>query len=1496
MTFSVIQKGVMKMIKKTFDKYSLSQEKKDTLFERINMSVTNTATEETEEKENTKVGFMRYAAIAASVILLTGITMLIIHFATPGQQIDVSTPQNNVFESNLNINSSEEKEEFIDPLSLPFYKDSAVMDMQPQKYGYTGSEAVRFAEKTYENYRFIVAGDFIRREEDIYEAYLDLYVYKNDNLLGIAGRLDTGSRSMGVKISRADGDSFETDFITIIPMTEDGKIYPLVALTVSDITGYYNSLYYETYRGMGFETMTSFFSVTNDVPFKFSGSCELATWFPDFDPDKITVNGTTITDDREWETIFNFENKTAYVDAVFYDDEKQELLNNLLPFEDSNIPVYDGSLFETSKVPYVDVLVEEKTCGDYTFTLIGNFIRRSEDADSYFGGFRLIVSKNGKAIKGPFIATVDYGQQFGISTPKDYNYKDMLKCYMMKQNGREYPLATVTYNIPQEDTRESIGADSLTRFFTVRNGISEPFTDGGTINYKNLPSDVEISGLSIKDSVNLKRITFDFENRKATITELNDAEDIDVRQCTYYKDSAIYKDGSTAIGESEFVRFAEKECTVEGKHEGNYKFIVGGKMTKTEDGAFSVSLNLYLYRNDNLVRVQNAISDGGFDFTVSAEDIQSFGDTVLDLQEFKYFGTPYPLAVVTAKPNSSILEDKFPTANFSTVSNFFTVRSSQVTVVGAELAMFYDGGMFYPDYTKNVTFRISENDSGMTVMVDEKGWEVFFNPETLTVHITADKAYNVGIKIEGENYADKKLIIGKYPKGDSPITFTTDSNGEARFDVLPCGTYMITDEDGNNIIYGKSDSIDITFDDGNNLMTIKGKPEEAENKDILSYPLYKDSKLFGEDKYNTGVSERVRFAEVSYGEYRFIVAGELTRTTTDYYNAKPEVYVYKNGEIIKDFGRLYTGIDDSGVEILVQDADSFTDDMLSVEMLTQNGKEYPLITLAVKGDGFTNYRGITGLYPMARYYTIPAFYSITDSGVPGMPYQFTGYDDINLYSPVLDDSIIIKDNSITDSKEWTVAFDFEKRTASVIPEKVTNINITFKGNVSYGNKNFYLQEYTLTDKEKVTIPFTTDSNGKAHFDELRCLTYNVFDEQGNIVSADPHGVVFRVFESNLESVWSLNLPGDSDAVAEELTIQFTGDISYTNRGLLYLIKTDKAFLDSTDKLTYTDKDLSVVPSYSVSADGKVVLDKADVGYYIVTGPMFLPTNDNGFTVFEVTNKDSYKTINVDLNKADIGTDRIGTNAPDSGSPWIEEENEYCTQDISFMGEKYCAISVDVKWDNLKNGGGTVPVKISGDKYDEEIHRAKRQLFSEYSEIYYNGVLYRKDEVFDNFLIRKVKPKNQNKYYIPVLYIKKSLKTEGNVVYAGSGVIPIVAGDLKMTDIKLKIDGFEKNKTVKDVRIYLLNELEVYLHQNGLDVDGYTDSFHDSDCIGGFSINEKGEFVVPDGWDSYIPSGYYAIGIVYDGDNGGYIVDHPVYYIDSDGNSEFKFRIEKDMFA
>lgn len=1202
------------MIKKTLDNYSLSDKQKDELFQRIENSL-NPSSGEQVEKEEKKRSFLKYASVAAAILVVTGVTALVVHLTSKGEPINVSTPQSSTTQSDGNDSQSGNSSDsdnsgsdtnplHEDPSVLPFYKDSTVMDMEPQEYGSKGMEQVRFAEKSYEEYRFVVAGSFTRREEDKYEAKFSLYIYKDEKLISAPCSFDLKGYQYAFDITKADMEQFDNKLMKIHTVWQDNKAYPLITLTNRVDKQVLSDLFYSE----DYEYGTIFFSVKDDQAFRFTLNGNFNFCYPDFEMESFSRN--VCTDKNGWVTQFDFENKTARVDAVFYDDEKQELLDSLLPFEDSSIPVYDGSLFEPSKVPYADVLVEEKNIGDYTFTLAGRFIRRSDDVDNYFGGFRLIVSKNGKAIKGPFIATVDYGAQGGVSAPKNYNYKDMLKCYMMEQYGIEYPLAIVTYNIPEEDTRESLGADSLSRFFTVRNGVSEPLE--GVINYKNLsPNAIKSAGLSIKDSANRKRITFDFENRKATVTEITDPQDIDVRQLPYYKDSAIYKDGSTAVGESEFVRFAEKEYVAEGKQGGNYKFIVGGKIEKSEDGAFNVSLDMYLYRNDNLVSVQNALSDSGFDFTVSGDDIEDFGDTVLDLKEFEYFSQTYPLAVVTAKPHSSILEDKFPSAGFTTVSNFFTVRATNISIVGAELALFYNGGMFYPDYTRNVTFREpgEANISG-SVMIDEKGWEVFFNPETLTAHITADKAYNVSIGIKGENYANKNLVMRRYPLIENEdILFTTDSNGKAHFDSLLCGTYIITDEEGNNIIDDKSESITITFDNGNTEITVKGKPPEA-----------------------------------------------------------------------------------------------------------------------------------------------------------------------------------------------------------------------------------------------------------------------------------------------------------FDTTAENVTLQFSGDSSYTNRGLLYLIKTDKAFLESSEKLTYTDKDLSVVPSYSVSADGKIILDSADVGYYIVTGPMFLPTNSNGFTVFEITSKDDNHTINIDLNKADINSDRVGMKEPEQVNPddyWPDGMYEFCMQDITFKNVTYSAISISAKWEQLENADGAYPYVIKGDTYEEEIHRARKENYSESCEIYYNGIIYTGKEVYDNFLVRDVMPYYQPDYRKTILYIRKDLKTEGNDIYAGNGFRSVNYGhdDVALRDIKLKVEGIDKKpEDFHDVWVVVLNELEVYMHRNNLNVNGYTDNFHYYDFVDGLSINENCELVVPEDYPHFnIHSGYTVIGVTHfiEDEYGSHLEFEdklPVYLINSDGSAEFSFWIEKNMFG
>ncbi|MBR4305576.1 MAG: hypothetical protein IKT78_01890, partial [Ruminiclostridium sp.] len=523
------------MIKKTFDNYSLSQNEKDALFERISNTVAKNSSKKAKEKQNNKISFMKYATAAASVILITGITALVLHLATPGQPIEISTPQNSNSGMVNSTDNSGTRPEDIDVLGLPFYKDSSVINMTPQPSGYEGSETVRFAEVRSDNgeYTYIVAGDFIRREENRYEARLNLYLYKDSQMLGKPGKFDIGAGTLYYSITKEDMEQFESRLLKVYSVSQNDKVYPLIALSHRVNKSVMEDLFYSD----EYEYGTILFSVKDDRLFRFNMNGDFETCYPEFDVESVSGNKTT--DKKGWVTEFDFENESAYADAAFYDEAEQEILDSLLPFEDSSIPVYDGFM-GNNDIPYAKVLIDTKTCGEYTFTLYASMVKRTDSPDRYFGHYSLIVSRNGRALSDSFIAAAHDTSQYAMRIPRDYNYSNMLKVYTMTQNGKAYPLASVTYNIPDEMIANGFGANSLTRFFTVRNGVGDFFSDS-FIDYKDLPSEVQVTDLSIGDSVNGKKIIFDFEKRRATVINLGDGE-INIKQRPYYKNSRIYNE------------------------------------------------------------------------------------------------------------------------------------------------------------------------------------------------------------------------------------------------------------------------------------------------------------------------------------------------------------------------------------------------------------------------------------------------------------------------------------------------------------------------------------------------------------------------------------------------------------------------------------------------------------------------------------------------------------------------------------------------------------------------------------------------------------------------------------------------------------------------------------------------------------------------------------------------------------------------------------------
>lgn len=163
----------------------------------------------------------------------------------------------------------------------------------------------------------------------------------------------------------------------------------------------------------------------------------------------------------------------------------------------------DNSLYKT-------VLLSSEKCGDYEFVLTADALNNSKDA--YTAKMKLSVRKNAETLSDDFIPAHSDGSQYGTKLYKNDDPNSILKTYMMIYDGKEYPLAIVTYKCSEDYVPK---AETLSRFFTVSDDRGMSFTDGGIINYPNLSDKCKVEGNKLIDGD--KTIEFDFKDITATV-------------------------------------------------------------------------------------------------------------------------------------------------------------------------------------------------------------------------------------------------------------------------------------------------------------------------------------------------------------------------------------------------------------------------------------------------------------------------------------------------------------------------------------------------------------------------------------------------------------------------------------------------------------------------------------------------------------------------------------------------------------------------------------------------------------------------------------------------------------------------------------------------------------------------------------------------------------------------------------------------------------------
>ena len=113
----------------------------------------------------------------------------------------------------------------------------------------------------------------------------------------------------------------------------------------------------------------------------------------------------------------------------------------------------------------------------------------------------------------------------------------------------------------------------------------------------------------------------------------------------------------------------------------------------------------------------------------------------------------------------------------------------------------------------------------------------------------------------------------------------------------------------------------------------------------------------------------------------------------------------------------------------------------------------------------------------------------------------------------------------------------------------------------------------------------------------------------------------------------------SETVATNVTLRMKGSDAFLQKSMLYYLKVDDDFVTSKYIFLCDDTKLWAYPY--INTDGSdYTFDRIECGTYIIAGPGMMSTSEDGFVVFTVSAKDSGKVIELDLNKAVIGADRV----------------------------------------------------------------------------------------------------------------------------------------------------------------------------------------------------------------------------------------------------------------
>ncbi|MBP3921809.1 MAG: hypothetical protein J6D27_02470 [Ruminiclostridium sp.] len=455
--------------------------------------------------------------------------------------------------------------------------------------------------------------------------------------------------------------------------------------------------------------------------------------------------------------------------------------------------------------------------------------------------------------------------------------------------------------------------------------------------------------------------------------------------------------------------------------------------------------------------------------------------------------------------------------------------------------------------------------------------------------------------------------------------------------------------------------------------------------------------------------------------------------------------------------------------------------------------------------------------------------------------------------------------------------------------------------------------------------FPSDKSSKA--EETSSSIHEIDSSIESVSSSAPETTTTENSETKPPETIVTDPPAPVIEYAENITLKFIGDASFTQRGILYLIAVDENFPDNDEILDMTGKIPAEEFYINTEQDGTKLLESLQCGVYVVTGPLFSPTSASGYTTVKIEADMSGTTVEIDLNTPNVPLNKVNdgqnSNATLRDLTDAEEQaiNKILGEEITYNGKKYIPVDTvygasdyetlevareylsgytfnDELVPNFRIITETLLNQEQREGLDVKLYSIKKSTESWYGEeLYYmliNDKLYDSEEFSKIALLRKVDipniNNNTNDSFFYKIYIDAEIIGDCTEIYTGDVMRSSFTAayyDIETASALLKTENGEM----------ITNKKVIFRYVNGIEYYNYVVN-NEKPHLKGFNhclamdVDSSGNMTMAE-YYHYAMSGFY-LGVLTREDAikmGGY----PIYRVGENNFFEYMLTIPYEQF-